>query len=331
MTTPRSKHTIHSSTGGQTSFTDTWNTFFSRAAGHTQEVDSSACSKSAVDAAIAESSAATWGDSNTRATISPSASLTEALQLNDDSSITFISPPSPLLKTAARSNSEGQLSQVAPPATATACGPALKAAVVSDGTGNSAAVMSDRAGDCTTAMTAPKEDSTAADSPHKMMSGLRQLLSEDARVSQVLAERREAVRKRTSAGLLWVDGLGPTSLLSVALLAIAALAWGRGMSFITGLVYLLWDHGSDVVVGGCLAILITKAALTAHLDSRLRNFLDGFDDLQASVKAVHIMQEDVHRMRNVIESMQGDLEAKTAWIPKGITPPAWLPGQKRAT
>lgn len=27
--------------------------------------------------------------------------------------------------------------------------------------------------------------------------------------------------------------------------------------------------------------------------------------------------------------VQADMEAKTAWIPKGIAPPTWLPGQKR--
>lgn len=35
-----------------------------------------------------------------------------------------------------------------------------------------------------------------------------------------------------------------------------------------------------MVVVLCVALLVTKAALAAHLDTRLRAFLDGFDDLQ---------------------------------------------------
>ncbi len=56
---------------------------------------------------------------------------------------------------------------------------------------------------------------------------------------QVLAERREAVRQRTSAGLVWVDSLGPASLLALAALAAAALAWGRGPSLAFRLLRLL--------------------------------------------------------------------------------------------
>lgn len=56
--------------------------------------------------------------------------------------------------------------------------------------------------------------------------------------AQVLAERRDAVRERTGAGLVWVDSLGPASLLAVAATAAAALAWGRGSSLALGLLWL---------------------------------------------------------------------------------------------
>lgn len=282
--------------------------------------------RSAVDAAIADSSAAAAAGSATGATISPSTSLSEALQLDEDTSLTFHNPSDASLKPdgqVARSNSEGNLQNKSSPASVRPAGvdvSVVETAVASDGKGTGVAAVSASAGG----------GEAAAESPRSMVAGLRQLLSEDARVSKVLAERREAVRKRTSAGLLWVNGLGPASLLAVAAVAAAALAWGRGISLLAGLLWLLWEHGSDVVAGLCVALLLTKAALAAHLDTRLRAFLDGFDDLQASVKAVHQMQEDVHRMRTIIETMQGDLEAKTAWIPKGIAPPTWLPGHKRA-
>ncbi len=31
----------------------------------------------------------------------------------------------------------------------------------------------------------------------------------------------------------------------------------------------------------------------------------------------------------ILDNLQADMEAKTAWIPTGMKPPTWLPGQKR--
>ena len=42
------------------------------------------------------------------------------------------------------------------------------------------------------------------------------------------------------------------------------------------------EHGAEAVAAVCLIILALKAALAAHLDTRLRNFLDGMDDMQVA-------------------------------------------------
>ena len=42
------------------------------------------------------------------------------------------------------------------------------------------------------------------------------------------------------------------------------------------------EHGAEAVAAVCLIILALKAALAAHLDTRLRIFLDGMDDMQVA-------------------------------------------------
>lgn len=42
------------------------------------------------------------------------------------------------------------------------------------------------------------------------------------------------------------------------------------------------QHGAEAVAGVCLFVLLLKGALAAHLDTRLRNFLDGLDDMHVS-------------------------------------------------
>lgn len=41
-----------------------------------------------------------------------------------------------------------------------------------------------------------------------------------------------------------------------------------------------------MVAALCLSIVSLKAALAAHLDTRLRNFLDGMDDMQVRFEAL---------------------------------------------
>ncbi len=54
---------------------------------------------------------------------------------------------------------------------------------------------------------------------------------------QVLTERREAMSKRTSAGLAAVDALGPGAMLVLLAVAAAALSWSHG---VVGLSFAVW-------------------------------------------------------------------------------------------
>lgn len=54
---------------------------------------------------------------------------------------------------------------------------------------------------------------------------------------QVLTERREAMRKRTSAGLAAVDALEPGAMLVLLAVAAAALSWSHG---VVGLSFAVW-------------------------------------------------------------------------------------------
>lgn len=172
--------------------------------------------------------------------------------------------------------------------------------------------------------------SATAPSTPGVVHGLRQLLPEEDKLAAAIAHRRDSMRRRTSAGIAHLESMGLLGTLSIAAAAAAALAIGHGSALLAWLAWLLWSHGADVVAGCCIVVLALKLALATKLDVKLHGFLAGFEDLQASVHTVQAMQEDVHTMRLIIEHMQADLDAKTAWIPTSMKPPTWLPGQKRS-
>ena len=40
------------------------------------------------------------------------------------------------------------------------------------------------------------------------------------------------------------------------------------------------------------------------------------------------MKQDTHKMLELMETMQADMLAKTAWIPRNVKPPSWLAGKQ---
>ena len=40
------------------------------------------------------------------------------------------------------------------------------------------------------------------------------------------------------------------------------------------------------------------------------------------------MKKDTHKMLEIMESMQADMLAKTAWIPRNVKAPSWLAGKQ---
>jgi hypothetical protein len=51
-------------------------------------------------------------------------------------------------------------------------------------------------------------------------------------------------------------------------------------------------------------------------------------DVQGVMADAKAMKTDTHKMLEIMESMQADMLAKTAWIPRNVKAPAWLAGKQ---
>ncbi len=49
---------------------------------------------------------------------------------------------------------------------------------------------------------------------------------------------------------------------------------------------------------------------------------------QSVISDAKAMKHDTHKMLELMETMQADMLAKTAWIPRNVKAPSWLAGKQ---